>query len=417
MKLSLQRALDRYVGVPLCATLSLVERLRPGRAPRERAPSARTAVVILLSEMGALVLAHAMFARLRKQFADGSVHVVVFARNREALDLMGVVPAGHVIAVDDGSFLRFARSLAGALLALWRLRADVVVDCELFARVSSVMGYLSGAPLRVGFHRGTQEGLYRGSFINRPVLYNPYRHVSLQYLALADAIDSTTRPTVKALPGATVLAPPHVALPPAELQAVGADLGRDFPSLGDRPLVLVYPSGGLLEIRAWPAAKYVALAKALCQDGCAVGVIGLASDRELAARIVAEVGSVHCVSLAGYTTSIRHLLGVFHHAALLIGNDGGPSQVAALTPLPSLTLFGPETPALYGSHARTAQVIYRALPCSPCLTAYNHRRSPCDGDNQCLKQIGVAEVMSRTRALLAARDAPARSETRSLVHA
>jgi hypothetical protein len=32
------------------------------------------------------------------------------------------------------------------------------------------------------------------------------------------------------------------------------------------------------------------------------------------------------------------------------------------------------------------------MACSPCLTAYNHRDSFCDGDNQCLKVITVAEV-------------------------
>ena len=86
--------------------------------------------------------------------------------------------------------------------------------------------------------------------------------------------------------------------------------------------------------------------------------------------------------------------------SLLVTNDGGPAQFAGLTPLPSLVLFGPETPLLYESLADNTTAFYRGLPCSPCLTAYNHRRSPCDGDNQCLKQIGPAEVLARARAVL-----------------
>ena len=44
--------------------------------------------------------------------------------------------------------------------------------------------------------------------------------------------------------------------------------------------------------------------------------------------------------------------------------------------------------------------MHRALPCSPCLTAYNHRRTPCDGDNQCLKRIAPGEVLARARAVV-----------------
>ena len=96
------------------------------------------------------------------------------------------------------------------------------------------------------------------------------------------------------------------------------------------------------------------------------------------------------------------MLLLFHRASLLVTNDGGPGQFAALTPIPSIVFFGPEPPALYGSLGANAHVFYESFACSPCLTAYNHRRSPCDGDNQCLKQIGTAGVLAKARELLSA---------------
>jgi hypothetical protein len=45
------------------------------------------------------------------------------------------------------------------------------IDCELFARVGAIFSFLSGAPVRVGFFRHAQAGLYRGTFINRGVMY------------------------------------------------------------------------------------------------------------------------------------------------------------------------------------------------------------------------------------------------------
>ena len=58
-----------------------------------------------------------------------------------------------------------------------------------------MLSFLSGAPVRVGFHRHTQEGLYRGDFINCPVLYNPYQHISQQFINLAEAIGWELRDT------------------------------------------------------------------------------------------------------------------------------------------------------------------------------------------------------------------------------
>jgi hypothetical protein len=51
-------------------------------------------------------------------------------------------------------------------------------------------------------------------------------------------------------------------------------------------------------------------------------------------------------------------------------------------------------------------VIELGLPCSPCLSAYNHRDTPCNGDNQCLKQIDVAQVLRLTQTQLALAASP-----------
>ena len=68
-------------------------------------------------------------------------------------------------------------------------------------------------------------------------------------------------------------------------------------------------------------------------------------------------------------------------------------------------LFGPETPVLYGSLSPRAVNLHKPLSCSPCLTAYNHRRSPCDGNNVCLKSISPEEVLAVATELIAAETA------------
>ena len=399
MNIKFQRAVDKFAGVPICALFSLVNRI-VSNEPDGRQP--KNIMVILLSEMGSLVLAHPMFMRLKQQYPEANLHVLMFAKNREVLDLLDVVPRGNVLTLDDGSLKGLIGDSLKVIRAMRKLKIDAVIDCELFARISSIFSYLSGASTRVGFHPHTQEGLYRGSFINRPVLYNPYRHLTQQFLTLAGAIESTTDPVAKMLPAPYTGKIPVLEFPAEELEQIHAELHNFFPAIRDKELVLIYPSGGILPIRAWPLKSYLQLSKTLLDEGYAVGVIGMKGDREIAQAVVDHCKSTVCINLAGYTKSVRHLLAVFHRAALLVTNDGGPGQFAALTPqLPAIIFFGPETPVLYKSLGNNAFCFHRQLPCSPCLTAYNHRSSPCDGDNQCLKQITVEQVLAKAHEMLA----------------
>ena len=132
----------------------------------------------------------------------------------------------------------------------------------------------------------------------------------------------------------------------------------------------------------------------------AVGIIGLERDQEIAQTIVAHCQSESCIDLTGYTRTVRELMLLFHSASLLIANDGGPGHFASMTPIPAIVLFGPESPALYGSLHDKSVNLFTNLSCSPCLTAYNHRNSPCDGDNVCLKSIDPGDVLQKSFELL-----------------
>ena len=174
------------------------------------------------------------------------------------------------------------------------------------------------------------------------------------------------------------------------------------PGIAGKKIVLIYPGGGLLPIRAWPLDHYCRLTEGLLHRGFAVCIIGLAEDKELAGKILSHTSNPNCVDLTGYTKTIRELMVIFHFSSLLITNDGGPGHFAALTPIPAIVFFGPETPTLYSSLDENAVNFYLDLSCSPCVTAYNHRNSPCDGNNLCLKHIEPDEVLNKAIEILKA---------------
>jgi ADP-heptose:LPS heptosyltransferase len=350
--------------------------------------------------MGSLVLAHPMFSYLKEKYPGVSLHVLLFEKNRECLEVLDAVPPENILTINDKSFSQLARSSVTSLTRMRKRKYDAVIDCELFARISSIFSVLSGAPIRVGFHPHTQEGLYRGEFINRPVLYNPYHHITHQFLTLAEAIDSGTVPRAKRQVTTEEPRAPVIVFGRDETERMRKRVADDFPQILGKELVLIYPSGGILPIRAWPPDHYCRLARELISQGYAVGVIGMAEDTPLAARILSFCGEASCVDLTGYTKSIRELMILFHYASLLITNDGGPAHFASMTPIPTIAFFGPESPVLYGSLDPEAVNYFLGISCSPCLTAYNHRNSPCDGDNTCLKEIPPEGVLKKALQIL-----------------
>ena len=88
-------------------------------------------------------------------------------------------------------------------------------------------------------------------------------------------------------------------------------------------------------------------------------------------------------------------------ADLMVSNDSGPAHFAAVTDMPAIVLFGPETPALYGPLGR-ARTLTAGLACSPCVSAANHRKTACT-DAVCMAAIPPERVLDAAAEVL---DAP-----------
>lgn len=397
MDIKLQRKIDRVVGTFLCRVLSLF--YRGNNLPKKSYTPGRIAI-ILLSEMGSLVLMRPMLEYLHARYSHASFYILTFKRNLDVLKVLDLGFIEEIFTVDDRSFSGLLSDSIHTLTKMRRRKIDTVIDCELFSRISSIYSILSGAKLRVGFHPHTQEGLYRGKFINRPVLYNPYNHISQQFITLAKAIESDEIPAVKRFIPVENLKLPEIKIKSNEVEGFRMRFQKDYPQIDGKRWILIYPGGGLLPIRAWPLKNFCTVAKRFVQKGFIVCIIGTDEDKRIAKEIESACHHSFCLDLTGYTRTILELLILFRLSALLITNDGGPGHFAALTKTSSIIFFGPETPKLYGPLDDNSVCMYRPLSCSPCLTAYNHRNSPCNGNNICLKRISTEEVIKKSEEIL-----------------
>ncbi len=154
MNVNLQRKIDQVIGVLICRILSVFNRKRQRVVA---SPNTRRILVILLSEMGSLVLAHPMLQLLKSRYPKASISVLQFKKNREILEIMDVVPHENIYTIDPSSAVTLFKDIVKVVIQLRRQRFDVSIDCELFHRISSILSFLSAAPVRVGFHRHTQE--------------------------------------------------------------------------------------------------------------------------------------------------------------------------------------------------------------------------------------------------------------------
>lgn len=399
----LMRKVDRWVGVPFCflATLYRIikERFKPPTVPG----SPKRILFIELAEIGGLVVAYPALDYAQRRFPDAELYFLTFSGGEGILDLLGKVDSSRRIIIRPHGLLTFMTDTLKAILRLRRERIDTTINLEAFARFSTLLAYFSGAGRRVGFHRFFEEGRYLGDLITHKVIYNPHLHAARKFIAMVEAAaeEEGTEPLLKKTVGEIPLELPFIQTNQTDQEAILDKLKSFYPALMQQHrLVLINPNASdLVPVRRWPIENFLDLARGLLEDADVVLVLtGTKEERPHTERVCRELGSERVLNMAGMTT-LRQLVDLYNVSHLLITNDSGPAHFASLTELSVIVLFGPETPKIYGPLGPNVRVIYLQLACSPCVSAYNQKRSPCS-DNKCMTGISPDQVLSEAKAVL-----------------
>ncbi len=406
MNVATMRRLDRWLGVPACFGLTVLRRCADAMRLGTNAPPApvRRILVVKPAEQGATVLAYPALRRAVEMVGRENVYFLVFEENRFILDCLDVIPEENVIAVSGRGVFGTLLSLLGGVRRARRIGTDAAIDLEFFARSSAVLSYLSGARVRVGLHRDGDPAPYRGDLMTHRVRYNPNLHTMQTFLLMVEAagVPPEELPSLMEAPPAADGNVPQFAVAEEELTHVRQKLQQEAGTDEVSPLVLLNANASdLIPLRRWPTERYVQLAKRLLHQysSLRIGFTGAPDERAKIEPVLDEIGSDRCLCMAGRTT-LRELLVLYHLADVLVTNDSGPAHFAALTPIETVTLFGPETPALFGAQTPRSHIIWKGMPCSPCVSAYNNRVSDCQ-NNRCMRGIEVDEVFDKVCQLLA----------------
>ncbi|OPX25190.1 MAG: hypothetical protein B1H05_04175 [Candidatus Cloacimonas sp. 4484_140] len=387
------RKIDKWLGIPMCAFFTVLYKIRMLFKPSLKKPvQPKNILFVELSEMGSAILAYSVLQKTKELFPDSNIYFLIFEENKESVYITEAIPKENVLTIDCSNFSRFIFSTLSALKKFHKIPIDTYIDMELFSRATSIISYLSGAHNRVGYYKFHMEGLYRGNFLTHRVTYNPHQHISYNFYNLVYSLIAPVEeyPKLKK----------YVEDIPYVPQITSSDVARrniflklkneNSELTEDSKLIIFNPNAGILPIRAWPLEKYSELARRLAElENTFIVIMGV-NEACKDAKVIQKEAPNRIIDLTNKTT-LREIIDLFNISDVLVTNDSGPAHFASLTPITNIVFFGPETPKLYGPLGENSHALYADFSCSPCVSAFNHRKTTCK-DNQCVKAIAVDTV-------------------------
>lgn len=398
------RAIDRWVGVPLCAIASpfvlLADRVRSLLGNRSPALPRRL-LFIELSEMGSAIIVDPAMRDAQARGAE--IFFLIFKSNQPSLTLLNTVARENTFTIDASGLWPLVRDTLRFLVMARVRRIDTVIDLELFSRFTALLTGLCGAKRRVGYHIFHGEGLWRGGMLTHRVHYNPHIHIAKNFLSLVHAAFSPSqeKPFSKiaipdsALSIAKAEISPSVRLSVLKrIETLASQSGIPFDH-SKTPLFLVNANASdLLVQRRWAPERFSQLVDALNSrwPDCLILLTGSPSEKDYVEKVRTGSHTQRAINFAGHV-KFDELPALYDLADVMVTNDSGPGHFSSVTKLHTVVLFGPETPALYGSLGRSIPITAQ-LACSPCVSAANHRKTPCT-DNVCMQAITVDQVLEK----------------------
>ncbi len=346
-------------------------------------PKAPRVLVVALRRLGDVLLTTPLVRSIKRAFPAGAIDMLVFAGTEGILAGNPDLRAIHTIP-------QRSRAIETAALAL-RLykRYDLALSAQTGDRptfFAVLAGRQSAGPVEAA---GAAAAVKRWA-LSRSYVSDRRAHRVRDILRLAE----------------TIGIPVHAEIvPPA---------GGTRPALAPPQPYAVLHAAPMFNYKRWTAAGWRDLAAALRERGLGAVVTGAAADR---AYLDAVFDDSAVVRLDG-RLAWPDLSALIADAAVYIGPDTAITHLAAASATPTVALYGPTDPRLWGPWPRggleppwaaagTIQrrgnvwLVQNPLPCLPCQLEGCERR--LDSHSQCLDELSTAQVVTALDQALAVR--------------
>jgi ADP-heptose:LPS heptosyltransferase len=153
-----------------------------------------------------------------------------------------------------------------------------------------------------------------------------------------------------------------------------------------KPLIAIHPGSGSRQ-KCWPVERFAGLMSRLSRymDAQFLVLSGPADDK-IIEELHLKIGDTF---ITANQLPLPHLAAIIAKCRLFIGNDSGITHLAAAVGTPTIALFGPTDPQIWGPRGEKVTILYKKHPCSPCPLDI---RKNCFSLS-CLNQIEIESVV------------------------
>lgn len=370
-------------------------------------PPARRIAVVCLRRLGDVLLTAPLLRSLRAAYPQARIEALVFAGTQGALE-------GHP-DVDAVLALPPRRGLA-KILPLLR-RYDLAFCTQASDRPHLIAWWIARRRIAV-VPRPREPGYHWKRWLAWRWTELPAgdTHTVVQYLRLAQVCG---------------IAPAASGLPPRAQNFSRLETLLDA-GWQTRRYAVLHPTPKF-RYKEWPAEHWCALVRALAARGLEIVITGStqANERARATTLVAAAPSGCAHEVAG-RIGFGELAALIARAQVFVGPDTSITHLAALSGAPTVALFGPSSPTVWGPWPQGAAaespspwrqraplqrrgnvwLLQGEAPCVPCLLEGCERH--LDSYSRCLEAMPPARVIAAVDEALNLSSAKAAPEDRPL---
>jgi lipopolysaccharide heptosyltransferase II len=333
-------------------------------------------LLIQLGDIGDVVLSIPSIRALRENFPYACLMVAVREKAKELIEdcrwVTGVIPINK-------NKRGFTQEISYQIDFFSRLR-DHAIDLAIDLRTGdrgAILAFLTGASQRVGFYAHDGK-LWRNRVFThlQKIDYPLGQYVADYYSSLMAAYHIKTDYVL-----------PELEVSEKKLDVV-QQLFNDEHIPTERAMVAIQPFS-LWRYKEWGITNYIQLIDRIISEYRLPVIITGSPDERARAKSISTRFGKNVFNLAGKTT-IGMLAAVLKACKLFIGADSGGMHIAAAVGTPTVTIFGPSSPASWAPRGLQHAAVYKPFSCVPC------RMKGCEGKekSRCLDELIVDEVMS-----------------------
>jgi len=341
--------------------------------PVRLAPNSRVLVVVL-RRLGDVLLTTPLIRSVKEAYPQASIDALVFAGTEGILS--GNPDLRDVIAIPQRP--RFGETLS-LIVRLFR-RYDLALSVQTGDRPTA-LAVVAGRQSAGLVEPDRPGSVLKRLVLSRSCVNDRRRHRIANVLSLAELLGIPVHGEIVCPAGA---ARPQLA--PAQ------------------PYAVVH-AAPMFVYKRWTGEGWRALAAALRERGFAIAVTGAAGDRGYLDDVWRNADVLRLDAKLRWP----ELSALIVNARVYIGPDTAITHLAAATGTPTVAIYGPTDPRLWGpwpfggldqpwdvagtiQQRRNVWLVQNPLPCMPCQLEGCERR--LDSHSQCLDELAVERVLS-----------------------